>query len=162
MRRKRGNAETYRKIAEKKLGRKLRGGEVVHHIDGDYWNHDPENLEVMSYNHHAQLHNGGKSPSAETRDKMSAANKGQVGPWKGQRFSDSHRKAISDGLRGKPKSPEHVAKVVAANRGRKVSAAQREKIADALRGRRHSEDYKRRHSERMRQWWADRKAAQGA
>jgi len=36
----------YRKIAEKKIGRKLKKGEIVHHIDGDSTNDDPENLHV--------------------------------------------------------------------------------------------------------------------
>lgn len=38
---------THRIVAEKKLGRPLRPGEVVHHIDGDKRNNDPENLIVF-------------------------------------------------------------------------------------------------------------------
>ena len=46
----RGEGKTYTKrlgkhehrlVAEEKLGRPLRKGEVVHHIDGDYKNNDP-------------------------------------------------------------------------------------------------------------------------
>jgi hypothetical protein len=37
---------SYRKITEKKIGRRLKPGEIVHHIDGDSTNDDPENLCV--------------------------------------------------------------------------------------------------------------------
>jgi len=36
----------HRDVAEKKLGRKLKGGEVVHHIDGNSLNNSPKNLKV--------------------------------------------------------------------------------------------------------------------
>lgn len=39
---------THRVVAEKMLGRKLKPGEVVHHIDGDKRNNAPENLMVFS------------------------------------------------------------------------------------------------------------------
>ena len=38
--------EDYREIAEKKIGRKLKKEEVVHHLDGDSTNDDPDNLYV--------------------------------------------------------------------------------------------------------------------
>lgn len=38
--------EDYRKIAEKKIGRKLKEGEIVHHLDGNSSNNDPSNLFV--------------------------------------------------------------------------------------------------------------------
>lgn len=37
----------HRSIAEKKLGRKLRQGEVVHHIDRNKENNSPDNLWVF-------------------------------------------------------------------------------------------------------------------
>lgn len=47
----------HRIIAEKKLGRKLKPEEVVHHIDGDKQNYDPKNLIVLaSQSEHAKLH----------------------------------------------------------------------------------------------------------
>ena len=47
----------HRLIAEQKLGRPLRPGEVVHHIDENKRNNDPENLEVLpNQSVHAKLH----------------------------------------------------------------------------------------------------------
>jgi hypothetical protein len=36
----------HRNVAEKKLGRKLKAGEVVHHKDGNPLNNSPKNLKV--------------------------------------------------------------------------------------------------------------------
>lgn len=62
----RGEGRSYRKlygrhehrvVAEQKLGRPLRKGEVVHHIDGDKRNNKPENLMVFaSQAEHAKWH----------------------------------------------------------------------------------------------------------
>jgi hypothetical protein len=38
----------HRVVAAKKLGRDLRLGEVVHHLDGNTANNDPNNLEICS------------------------------------------------------------------------------------------------------------------
>jgi len=39
---------THRIAAEKKIGRPLKPGEVVHHIDGDRRNNRPSNLKIFS------------------------------------------------------------------------------------------------------------------
>lgn len=61
----RGEGKAYRKldgrhehrvIAERKLGRPLRDGEVVHHIDGNIRNNTPENLEIISQAEHMRRH----------------------------------------------------------------------------------------------------------
>lgn len=47
----------YRKIAEKKIGRKLKKGEIVHHLDGNDSNNDPDNLFVCKdQSEHVLLH----------------------------------------------------------------------------------------------------------
>ena len=45
-----GYAPVHRIVMHDKLGRKLRPGEVVDHIDGDRLNNDPENLRVFASN----------------------------------------------------------------------------------------------------------------
>ena len=61
-----GEGKTYRKllgrhehrrVAEDILGRPLRKGEIVHHIDGNKLNNSPDNLEILpSQAAHARLH----------------------------------------------------------------------------------------------------------
>lgn len=61
----RGEGKAYRKlngrhehrvVAEAKIGRPLEHGEVVHHIDGNFLNNDPENLAVMTQGEHMREH----------------------------------------------------------------------------------------------------------
>jgi hypothetical protein len=44
----------YRLKIEKKLGRKLRSDEIVHHKDGDSHNNDISNLEIVTRSEHAK------------------------------------------------------------------------------------------------------------
>lgn len=56
----RGYAYEHRLVAEKKIGRKLKRGEQVHHINGDKTDNRPENLDVMrSAAHHGVAHRSG-------------------------------------------------------------------------------------------------------
>lgn len=55
----RGYAYEHRLVAEQKVGRRLRSGEIPHHIDGNKQNNAPENLRVVrSRSVHMQLHHG--------------------------------------------------------------------------------------------------------
>jgi HNH endonuclease len=46
----------HRYVMELHLGRKLTSNEVVHHIDGDPLNNDPDNLALLSRSEHQRLH----------------------------------------------------------------------------------------------------------
>lgn len=46
----------HRTFMQKKLGRRLKRSEHVHHIDGDKSNNSPENLMVLSATDHARYH----------------------------------------------------------------------------------------------------------
>jgi ABC-type bacteriocin/lantibiotic exporter with double-glycine peptidase domain len=50
----------HRLLMEKHLGRKLTKNEIVHHIDNNPTNDNPENLQVMTQKEHARLHFKGK------------------------------------------------------------------------------------------------------
>ena len=46
----------YIKIAEMYFGKPVGDDEVVHHMDGDQDNNDPENLVIMKRTQHSRLH----------------------------------------------------------------------------------------------------------
>lgn len=65
--------DLHRHIVETYLGKKLPYNKVVHHIDGDKLNNDPDNLEIMTRAKHARLHQTGKKLSTETKRKIRKA-----------------------------------------------------------------------------------------
>lgn len=46
----------HRIVAEEKMGRSLRPGEVVHHLNGDKFDNRPENLAITTQQIHASVH----------------------------------------------------------------------------------------------------------
>lgn len=46
----------HRVVMEKKLGRKLKTNELVHHIDHDKHNNHPNNLQLVTRAEHARIH----------------------------------------------------------------------------------------------------------
>lgn len=72
-------------VAERKFGRKIKKDEVVHHIDKDHHNNDPDNLQIMTASEHSKSHHTGCIFTKERRQKISKALKGQhVGGMKRQ------------------------------------------------------------------------------
>ena len=66
----RGYAYEHRLIAEIKIGRKLRNGEQVHHIDHNKLNNNPDNLKVTKNRpHHAVEHRKKDSKSRLPNEK---------------------------------------------------------------------------------------------
>ena len=46
----------HRRVARVKIGRELKPDEVVHHIDGNKRNNNPNNLQVMTRSEHMRHH----------------------------------------------------------------------------------------------------------
>ena len=63
---KHGYVLAHRVIMENILGRLLKKGEVVHHIDGNKHNNNPENLQLMTANEHCKHHQNLKSRATVT------------------------------------------------------------------------------------------------
>lgn len=80
----------------------------------------------------------GREVSAETRQKISEANKGKI-------ISEEHRQILKA-----PKSEEHKKKISQGNKGKVRSDEVREKCKLARLGKRHSEEWKKQQSERLK------------
>jgi hypothetical protein len=74
---KNGYVLLHRIIMENSLNRQLINNEIVHHKDGDRHNNNVENLEIMTREKHASLHNL-KYPSGGHTIELICANCGKI------------------------------------------------------------------------------------
>ena len=71
---KRFGRHEHRIVAEEKIGRPLKPGEVVHHIDGNKQNNKPENLMVFkNQSEHVRWHNAHDPKWGCKKDEIQAA-----------------------------------------------------------------------------------------
>ena len=80
---------------------------VIHHIDGNHNNNNPNNLQKMTVRDHVTLHHEkdkhwwfGKHHSDETKQKMSEMRKGEKSYWFGKHHSKETKQKISENQRG--------------------------------------------------------------
>ena len=65
-----GYVREHRLVWEEANGRRLKTGQVVHHIDGNPGNNAPENLAAMSANEHSKLHNSSPERRRQISDRF--------------------------------------------------------------------------------------------
>ena len=108
----------HRHLMEQKIGRRLLHEEYVHHMDGDKFNNEINNLQIVTAGEHNIIHNNVWVPrkmSDETKEKLRKAHTGKI-------MSDETKEKISVSLKGRP-SP---------NKGKVMSAEQKGKISKSM------------------------------
>jgi hypothetical protein len=63
----------HRHVVQLREGRTLSSNEIVHHIDGDPLNNDPNNLAILSRSEHQRLHQTGARRKRWTPDEKARA-----------------------------------------------------------------------------------------
>ena len=111
---------------------------------GMYYNRPASELVFLTVKEH-NAYNRGKLRSAETRNKMREAKKGEKSPNYGKHFSEETRKKMREAKKGKyigenhPNYGKHLSeetkkKIGAANKGKHPSEETRKKIGEAKKG----------------------------
>jgi hypothetical protein len=116
-----GRMATHRMVAEWKIGRSLRQGEHVHHIDRNKFNYAPENLVVMANakEHFAQ--------HPEISERMISLNPTRFG------MSDQWKQKVASANTGKKRSAESKERYRSAAIAREASKSEGQKREDAQR-----------------------------
>ncbi len=91
---------------------------------------------------HVAHHHKGKDLPAETKEKISAANKGKNNPMYGRNHSAETKEKLSNLNKGKNHSAETKEKLRVLSKGRKLSTEAKEKISVANKGRKLSTEAK--------------------
>jgi hypothetical protein len=110
-------------------------------------------------------HNYGKSPSEETRKKLSQASKDRI-------ISEETKKKLSELHMGKTHTDETKKKIskskkgkIPWNKGKKfkncISEDTKRKMKESHTGKKQSEETSKKKSESMKKWWAEKKLSQG-
>jgi len=118
-------------------------GHQVHHKDGDHFNNDVDNLQVVTLAEHNHIHHLGQKFTQEQRERMSKSHQGY-------RPTKETKKKLSKIATGKTFSAEHREKLAAAQLGRRHSKETIEKIAKASAGSKRSPEVRKRMSEAQR------------
>ncbi len=108
--------DEHRLVIERKLGRRLRRSEHVHHVDGHPRNNDPSNLEIVSPWKHVRHHRAGKRGRKLTeaeRKRISFEKQGSKNP--SAKLSEEQVAAIRSQLTA-GKSPAEIAKIFPVSR----------------------------------------------
>ena len=83
-----------------------------------YYGRPPEELIFIEAGEHVRLHQEGKLKSAETRKRMSDANKGDKNPMFGKNLSAETKQKMSEAKKGKHPSAESRQKMSEAKKGK--------------------------------------------
>ena len=140
------------RVEARKMFKLIKGdiikGWHIHHIDGNPFNNEIDNLYHCSSEEHSRIHKVqgdwfygltevagksgkdhpmyGKSLTQEWKDKISAS-------LTGRKHTDESITKMSEVKKGIKKTPEHIEKVAAAQRGKKLTQETKDKIAATLR-----------------------------